>query len=177
MALLAGCGGGTTTVVERTIVQTVPAGDGTTATTPTTTGQDGGTSSGGAGGATTPSEAPTEIRTLSAFRSPTGNIGCMLFAALARCDVADRRWSLPARPASCPDQVEFGQGAQVGRQGAGRLVCAGDTARDPTAPVLAYGTGASIGPFVCVSRSSGMTCTNSRTGHGFTVTAQDYRLF
>jgi hypothetical protein len=71
--------------------------------------------------------------------------------------------------------VDFGQGVALGSAGPGGLVCAGDTALDPTAAVLPYGTVSSADGFICTSATSGMTCT--RGGHGFFISAQSYRTF
>ena len=111
------------------------------------------------------------------FRSPTGNTGCIVASGIARCDLRKRDWPLPDRPGSCPTQVDYGQGLQVGRTGRGRVVCAGDTTLDPTATELDYGTQSVVGPFTCVSQEAGMTCTNTRTGHGFFLSRQAYRVF
>lgn len=176
----AGCGSGTQTVVERTVTETVP--DGTTAATaPASTPQPNDKSAmATTTEATTttkrPSTAPIRTRRLTSFRTPTGNIGCILLGGTARCDIDKRQWSPPARPAACSDEVYYGQGLEVTRSGRGRVVCAGDTARDPSAPVLAYRTAAKVGPLRCVSRTSGVTCTNGK-GHGFTISVQRYRLF
>jgi hypothetical protein len=176
LLMLEGCGGATKTVV----VQGPPA-QGSTAAGANTGSAETHTSSTGTSSTgtstTTTGAAPTRILHLEAFQSPTGNIGCMLVGGIARCDIVHRTWVLPPRPASCPQIVDFGQGLEVGAGGTGRFVCAGDTARDPTSAKLAYGTGAQVGDFVCVSRSTGMTCTNRVSGHGFTLSVQQYRLF
>lgn len=167
--VLSGCGDGTSTVtVDRTVTQTTP----TTSTTQTATSTGADTNTG-----TTPSEPPTRFVRREAFLSPTGNIGCMLIGGVARCDIVKRRWSLPPRPSSCPEDVDFGQGLQVERSGRARFVCAGDTARDPSASKLPYGTASQVGPFICVSRSTGVTCTNRFNGHGFFISIQSYRVF
>jgi hypothetical protein len=178
---LAACGGSTKTVTIPT-----PAGQGgstdtgqsrgTTGSQTTSTGTQGTTST-GVQPPTTPSEPPTKIVHLESFVSPTRNIGCMIIGGLARCDIEKRSWSPPARPSSCPNIVDFGQGMEVGHSGAGRLVCAGDTARDITSPKLAYGSGSDVAGFMCVSRPSGMTCTSTSSGHGFFINAQGYKLF
>jgi hypothetical protein len=159
VAVGCGSGGDSTTIIERTVTEQAPAK----------------TSGAGTGGAGV-SEAPGRIRKLSSFRSPSGNIGCILIGGAARCDIEKREWTA-SRPAGCPEELDFGQGLQVGKSGPGTVVCAGDTTLDPSAPVLAYGTGASAGPFICVSRSRGITCTNGRSGHGFFLSVQAYRTF
>jgi hypothetical protein len=95
----------------------------------------------------------------------------------ARCDINQRDWSPPPRPAKCPKEVDFGQGLQVAGSGPGDFVCAGDTAMDPTAPKLAYGAASVEGPFRCVSATSGITCAKTTTGHGFVIAIQSYRVF
>lgn len=159
--LLAGCGGGTKTV----IVQGPPPPTSTVATTQATRST------------ASTSTAPSSFVHLEAFQTPTGNIGCMLIGGVARCDIVRRSWTLPPRPSSCPHIVDFGQGLEVGRSGAARFVCAGDTARDPSSPKLAYGSASRVGPFDCVSRATGMTCTSRSSGHGFMLSVQRYRLF
>ncbi|HEY2769713.1 MAG TPA: DUF6636 domain-containing protein [Solirubrobacteraceae bacterium] len=89
----------------------------------------------------------------------------------------DRSWSAPSRPASCPTEVDFGQGLIVGHRGNGRLVCAGDTAMNPRAAVLRYGFDTSADGFRCQSRTSGMTCRSLHTAHGFFISIQSYRTF
>ena len=176
--MFAGCGGGgntTTVIVHKTV--SAP----TTSTAPTTTQSTSTTqpTSTGTTTSTTPttSEAPTNFVHQSAFHSPTGNIGCVVASGVARCDVKQRTWSPPPRPPSCPSEVDFGQGLEVGKSGPGRFVCAGDTALDPTAPVLPYGTASEVGGFSCVSRSTGMTCTNRTSGHGFFISRIDDKTF
>jgi hypothetical protein len=166
--VLAGCGGGTKTV----IVQGPPSTQSTArqaaagVTTPSS-----GTSTGSA------DAPPSTVVRLQIFRSPTGNIGCALLGAVARCDILRRTWPVPARPSTCPPIVDYGQGLEVGPGGAARFVCAGDTARDPLSPRLAYGAASRVGPFVCVSRRTGMTCTSSVSGHGFLLSVQRYTFF
>jgi hypothetical protein len=121
-------------------------------------------------------EAPTAVVHLQSFRSPSGNIGCIMFEGGARCDIRKRDWSPPSRPASCPEQVDFGQGLTVGHTGRASFVCAGDTALDPSAPQLAYGEASELGGTQCISSSDGITCAN-HTGHGFFVSIQSFKLF
>jgi hypothetical protein len=73
--------------------------------------------------------------------------------------------------------VDFGQGVAVAPTGRARIVCAGDTARDPRFPPLAYGSDSVRAGFICQSRMQGMTCRNLGSGHGFFISAQSYRLF
>jgi len=55
-------------------------------------------------------------------------------------------------------------------------VCAGDTARDSTARTVSYQTSVRQGSFTCDIERSGVTCTDSTTGHGFFIAKEDYRI-
>jgi hypothetical protein len=200
-ALIAGCGGGgSTTVIEKTV--TVEQGGGGSegsggegkgddgsggeANGGETTDDDGGQTTGGdetTGGQGSDDgqkedtiEAPTAVVHLQSFRSPSGNIGCIMFEGGARCDIRKRDWSPPSRPASCLEQVDFGQGLSVDHTGEASFVCAGDTALDPSATPLEYGEASEMGGTQCISRSEGITCAN-HSGHGFFVSIQSYKLF
>jgi hypothetical protein len=166
--VLAGCGGGTKTVTVET-----SRGSSSSPTSPATKS----TATTPAKPSHAPSEAPNRVLRVANFVSPTGNIGCAIAGGVARCDIVNRSWSPPPRPATCSPQVDFGQGIEIGKSGSATFVCAGDTARTPGSPKLAYGTGSGVEGFVCVSRTSGMTCTRAGTGRGFTISAQAYKLF
>ena len=111
---------------------------------------------------------------LESFRSPTGNIGCQMSDSTVRCDVAQRDWAPPPKPAGC--DLDWGQGISLDAQGTAAFVCAGDTARDPDAPVLGYGQDSEIGGLRCASRQDGVTCRNS-AGRGFFLARDRYRIF
>ena len=170
--LLAGCGSGDATTVVQTVTEPSPAPPQTDTIdkipppTPTI-----------AVAPTPPSPSPPPLRIvrLEIFKTPSRNIGCVLLGGQARCDIRRRDWSLPPQPASC--DLDWGQGLLVGGSGPGQVVCAGDTALDPTAPVLPYGTVARHGAFDCTSRTAGITCRNRATGHGFFLARDRYRLF
>lgn len=110
------------------------------------------------------------------FRSPTGNIACMITNdgyAEARCDLRDFSPSF-RRPSGC--DLDWGHAFAVGPAGPGMPLCAGDTVAMPGAPVLNYGGSVSLGGFTCASERSGMTCVNLQ-GHGFSVARARQRVF
>jgi hypothetical protein len=148
-------GGGTTTTTTPT-VPTVPT------TMPSYSG--------------TLSQAKAVVH-LTTFRSPTGNIGCVMLDGTARCDINQRLWEPPPHPASCSREVDFGQGLEVGGSGKAGFVCAGDTALDPTSTPLRYGDASVEGDIACQSAATGMTCTNLKDGHGFSISRERYRAF
>lgn len=184
---LAGCGGsGTKTVVVTRAATTTTGGKftgtffGETATSavPSNTVV---STSGTLG--TVPSRVITgvipqaTIVHLTTFRSPSGNIGCVMLFGIVRCDISQRSWKPPPRPTSCSQEVDFGQGLEVGHAGKGQFVCAGDTALDPRGKPLHYGEASLEGGFACDSKFTGMTCMDLRDGHGFFISSQHYRVF
>jgi hypothetical protein len=118
--------------------------------------------------------APTAARS-AFFRSPSGNIGCAMDRSFgARCDIAKRNWRTPPKPRSC--DLDFGQGVAVGSHGRAHFVCAGDTALGARR-ILAYGHARRVGRYSCTSKRVGMRCVNRRSGHGFFLSRQRFRLF
>jgi len=124
---------------------------------------------------TTTISTPTKTIHLAFFRSPSGNIGCEMAFGAVRCDIGQRDWSSPPRPARC--HLAYGQGLAFGASGKPGFVCAGDTALDPTGTPLPYGEASVEGHFICVSETTGMTCTNRADGHGFSISRESYRVF
>ena len=124
--------------------------------------------------AETTQPAAQEIDGLRGFISPTGNVACMIAADWARCDIIDRDWSPPPRPADC--EFDYGQGISVAPGEPAQFVCAGDTAFGPDA-LLPYGESISAGALRCESAESGITCRDLRTAHGFSISRQAYQLF
>lgn len=178
----------TAVTTQTTYSQVGPEGTMTSTSTPATT--TGTTTTGTTTSGTTTTGATTSTFTtaalthlshkpllhLTAFLSPTGNIGCQMLDGFARCDILQRSWSPPPHPASCSREVDYGQGLEVGATGKAGFVCAGDTARDPNSPPLRYGYASVEGKIACVSAFTGMTCT-SADGHGFFISRQRYRIF
>jgi hypothetical protein len=152
-----GCGGGgqqtvtVTTVIEKEGPSTQPA-----ATTPVTPSE---------GGIT---------KTFDQFQTPSRNIGCAIGTdSGARCDIAERSWTAPPKPAGC--ELDWGNGVEV-FGGTGAFTCAGDTTLGQ-GPPLPYGSSDQAGPFRCTSRTQGVTCENTDTGHGFFISREQVQLF
>lgn len=120
--------------------------------------------------------APTAANAaFQAFSSPSGNIGCYISGGYARCDIRDRDWTPPPRPADCNRHTSYGQGLFVRTHGQPDVVCAGDTALTVENP-LAYGSSVTVEGITCLSQESGMRCTNT-DGRGFDMSRQGYRFF
>jgi hypothetical protein len=109
------------------------------------------------------------------FQSPSGNIGCYIYKKGVRCDIREHTWPTPPKPANC--DVDYGQGVGLGEHGRADYVCAGDTALDPSSPVLGYGDRISKGNIRCASKTKGMRCVNLDTDNGFFLSRDVVRLF
>ncbi|MBI3213157.1 MAG: hypothetical protein HYZ38_05000 [Mycobacterium sp.] len=108
------------------------------------------------------------------FTSPSGNIGCMVDADYVRCDIAERDWLPPPRPADC--EFDYGQGIAMAPGAKPAFVCAGDTALGG-GPPLAYGQSVTAGNTQCTSAPSGITCRDRGSGAGFSLSRERYELF
>jgi hypothetical protein len=109
------------------------------------------------------------------FVTPSGNIACSMSTREVRCDVAQRSWTLPDKPASCT--ADFGAGTVLAGTGKGALSCASDSVAAPSLQVLGYGTAVWADGVLCSSRESGVRCENPQTKHGFQVARADYDVF
>ncbi len=163
-------GAGTVTTLSPATSVTAPAPSTTqpiapAGTTPPTTSQ-----------SVTPSRPPLPPKPTGTpfyFTMPSGNIGCLMVSdGVVRCDIRQRDWAPPARPADC--NYDFGQGVVLGKTAG--FICASDTALIG-APVLPYGSTSRQGPYQCRSDENGVECTNLDTRHGFSLSAADYQLF
>jgi hypothetical protein len=122
--------------------------------------------------------AATAEESVVSLQTPSHAIGCEYRhftgeTAGLRCDVAGMA-DRPARPASC--ELDYGSAFGLTPTGKGRRLCVGDTVRSPQAKVLAYGATRRLGPFTCVSRTSGLRC-GTAAGHGFVLSRAHQKLF
>jgi hypothetical protein len=118
--------------------------------------------------------AVTKVTGLTGFSSPTKNIGCYIDASNVRCDIRKRSWKPPRAPRKC--ELDYGQGINLSAGKKPSFVCAGDTALGPPKK-LPYGQAIVAGALRCDSKHSGMTCRDTNTRHGFTLSRESYRLF
>lgn len=132
----------------------------------------------------TAAPAPAPVTTVivrpdgpSGFRSPSGNINCTLSTPggdnQARCEVVDHVWTAPPPP-DC--HLDSGDRFYL-TQGATAVVgCYGQEFGPGPFPTLEYGQSRSFGTLTCDSEYTGMTCTDSSTGHYFRVSRDGYEL-
>ena len=120
--------------------------------------------------------------TEAGFKMPSGNIFCIIEPAIdsrsvsdLRCDIMQMLSKSPPAPEDCP--LSWGDAFAIAEDGNfGIRVCHGDTTRNDSLKVLAYGSQWEQGGYSCTSKTSGVTCTNAR-GHGFTLSKEIQKLF
>jgi uncharacterized protein DUF6636 len=160
---LAGCGGDTKTVTETRAQAQAQSLTPTTAQGNTVTVQ-------------RSAPIPSGNQGPHYFETPSHNIGCYLDSKSVRCDIRERDWTPPSKPQYCIKAgVDWGQGVAVSSHRAS-VVCAGDTTLGGPG-LLGYGHSSRRGPIYCTSRTTGITCRNADTGHGFFLSRARYRLF
>jgi uncharacterized protein DUF6636 len=124
---------------------------------------------------------PTHERKVSdrffGFYAPSKNIMCLMSQDGSwhgvRCDVREKNWKLPSKPANCP--YDFGNGIELGRTA--QLHCATDSIVDEVHTTAAYGDAFTAGDLRCEVTKAGVRCDNTATGHGFTASRETYRLY
>ena len=146
---------------------------------------------------TAPAGDVRRIADAGAFATPSGRIVCLVSSDSIRCDFvgSDKAWQAP-KPANC--ELDWGSSLYVAKTAGS--TCAGDTvidtaavdsdyvswrrASDPIVTVydlklvaLPYGSSLAAGSFQCDSASTGVTCKNTATGHGFTMSREAYSVF
>lgn len=91
-----------------------------------------------------------------------------------RCDIRSGLKPKPARPRNC--DLDWGDSYAMGAIGPAYVTCHGDTAIDPHAHVLRYGSTWRKAGFVCTLRRVGLRCRN-RSRHGFFLSrGRSYRF-
>lgn len=110
------------------------------------------------------------------FTSPTGNITCAMNAHAAGCDVDQMRWPLTAAQLASCGQANL-TGLSLPAHGPARFDCRTDVAVPNPQRVLAYGKSVTAGPITCSSATTGVTCRDRRTGHGFFASRDSFRRY
>jgi hypothetical protein len=111
------------------------------------------------------------------FQTPSGNIFCQLFdnmdPELIRCDIQAID-TQPEWPADCDSG--YGHSFAVYARGRAKSLCVGNSVVDITQDVLQYGQTWRGAGMTCVSKKTGLTCTNEQ-GYGFSLSRASQVLF
>jgi uncharacterized protein DUF6636 len=122
---------------------------------------------------------PAKAQSLESFKTPTGNIICIMTNTDVECGIKSGLNPAPPRQA-CTDGDPVFNRVDLSATGAAEpLRCAGDPgafAEEPNAKVLGYGTTMIKGETGCSSFEFGVVCANSK-GHGFFLSRAVVRYF
>ncbi|MGF1673385.1 MAG: DUF6636 domain-containing protein [Rivularia sp. (in: cyanobacteria)] len=111
------------------------------------------------------------------FKTPTGNIHCGSYdinnQKFLRCDIVKNLAKIPKQPKDC--NLDWGNALIMDTIGKASRLCHGDTAINPTNPVLGYGKIWKKNGFICISKTTGLTCLNqNRKGWEISKTQQKF---
>jgi hypothetical protein len=113
----------------------------------------------------------------ASFASPSGNINCSLSTpggqTQARCEVVDHTWQAQSGPPDC--HQNWGSRLYLTQGGDATLGCYGQDF-PPVSETLDYGQSRSFGTLTCDSETTGITCTDTSTGHYFRAARDSYEL-
>jgi hypothetical protein len=123
--------------------------------------------------------ATAHANELSKFASPSGNIRCVGSggAGFVVCEIRDYTYVVPNNDITGCQDSRWPRGNVVEiATGGTDWTCPGIEFDSGPWPTLDYGQTRSLGAITCDSEPSGMTCTDSRTGHFFRVSRDSYQV-
>jgi hypothetical protein len=116
---------------------------------------------------------------LPGVKTPSGNVSCVATPAALHCDVGRSVYGarLQARCSAPPAGLDW-HGFELTPTRRGEIACSGGVLVMGAVRLrtLAYGRTWRHGPYACVSRRAGLTCTNGN-GHGLFVSRLTYRAW
>ena len=123
------------------------------------------------------------------FSSPSGNIHCVVDASdgptpTALCQIENKTFSVPPGSgrdqvgAPCPSSTGSGNDFRLDQGQPGFIRCSFAALSGGVGPwpVLEYGQSRSYGAILCESQPSGVTCTDTSTGHFFRLSRESYEV-
>lgn len=124
--------------------------------------------------------ASAKADSLTPFRTPSGNIHCMLIdgdeGMIVECEMRDiASFTLPLRRSADCD-LDWGNRFALAAEGKPVMGCYGDTLQDNSSRVLQYGQSIGNELLNCISRQSGLTCEN-QSGHGFLLSKAKQKFY
>ena len=123
--------------------------------------------------------ATAQADSSSQFQSPSGGITCMMSTgddgqSRASCQVDEYTYIPPPKPAEC--HLNWGSQLTLNQGSAADFACQHQSLRSPGEQTLDYGQTSSVGAITCDSEPTGMTCTDTGTGHYFRISRESYDL-
>jgi hypothetical protein len=112
------------------------------------------------------------------FQTPSGNILCWIADDAAACRIID--YTYAAAPAGACPSPGWANGFWLDDGKPAELLCStgppGSYTGLRTHTTLDFGQTRSVGVMTCASDASGVTCTDTSTGHFFRVSRDSYQL-
>jgi hypothetical protein len=113
------------------------------------------------------------------FQTPSDNIHCVVSeisdnVSQLRCDLTENTAPIPVKPKEC--NLDWGNAFAMNVEGEAQRVCHGDIVYNPNRPVLQYGKRFRYLGYSCISKTTGLICTN-RDGRGWELSRSKQRLF
>jgi hypothetical protein len=113
------------------------------------------------------------------FQTPSGNVLCWVTDNAASCRVINHTYAVTPPPGDCT-LPGWGNSFLLDQGKPPFLTCDSDPSGTynglRTHTTLGYGQKQSAGVMTCDSETSGVTCTDSSTGHFFRVSSDSYQL-
>lgn len=125
-------------------------------------------------------DAPAQIHnvSVSALKTPSGNIECVMKRTQVTCEVAKFSFSPTPKPSWC--DVDWVQTVTLMRTQAGIGDCRGDIGAVAAADVkrtLNYGQLSRVGNMKCLSQQAGLACWNASSSAGFVLSRSRFETF
>ncbi|HEY9670373.1 MAG TPA: DUF6636 domain-containing protein [Waterburya sp.] len=112
------------------------------------------------------------------FATPSGNIHCALVGNnknALRCEISSGLNPKPPQPYPGYCEFDWGAGFSLPKSGNPKILCISDTIAGSSYSTLSYGSTWKKAGFQCVSRTTGLTCTNS-SGQGFFLSRERWKV-
>jgi hypothetical protein len=109
------------------------------------------------------------------FQSPSGNITCWVADNVVSCVLFNRTYAPPLGNCALAQNFDWRHFALLKGQSP-ELLCDRNYDNPPSPMTLDYGQRYSAGVMTCDSEISGVTCTDTSTGHFFRASRESYQL-
>jgi hypothetical protein len=120
-----------------------------------------------------PSPAPAQY---GQFLNPSQNIACDIGSGSVACEIGAHNWQVSTPPPACHEHSAWGDRFELKEGGTVVIDCHNDTLRVPGLPVVANGQTQSSGAISCYPDNDSIRCTDSSTGHFFSLSTSSYQL-